>query len=152
MPLAAEPDGRVDSLAVAPSAVDGEPAAGPGDRIEVDAAGSYDGDTCVWSTDGLTVVGVNGRAKIHTTDPAQQKGIFTIAAMALTEGALPLREFAATAPERAALVLGTEGEGLTAQALAAADVAVQIPMRHGIDSLNVAAASAVAMWALADWG
>jgi tRNA G18 (ribose-2'-O)-methylase SpoU len=77
---------------------------------------------------------------------------FTIAAMALTEGALPLRAFAATAPERVALVLGTEGEGLTAQALAAADVAVQIPMRHGIDSLNVAAASAVAMWALADWG
>lgn len=77
---------------------------------------------------------------------------FTIAAMALTEEALPLREFAATAPERVALVLGTEGEGLTAQALAAADVAVQIPMRHGIDSLNVAAASAVAMWALAEPG
>ncbi|ROQ03243.1 tRNA G18 (ribose-2'-O)-methylase SpoU [Rathayibacter sp. PhB93] len=74
---------------------------------------------------------------------------FTIAAMALTPDAVPLREFAAAAPERVALVLGTEGEGLTAEALAAADVAVQIPMRHGIDSLNVAAASAVAMWALA---
>lgn len=74
---------------------------------------------------------------------------FTIAAMALTEEAVPLREFAATAPEKVALVLGTEGEGLTPEALAAADVAVQIPMRHGIDSLNVAAASAVAMWALA---
>jgi tRNA G18 (ribose-2'-O)-methylase SpoU len=74
---------------------------------------------------------------------------FTIAAMALTEEAVPLREFAAAAPERVALVLGTEGEGLTPEALAAADVAVQIPMRHGIDSLNVAAASAVAMWALA---
>ena len=58
------------------------------------------------------------------------------------------RDFAADAPERVALVLGTEGEGLTAEALAAADVAVQIPMRHGIDSLNVAAASAVAMWAV----
>ncbi|MWV49246.1 rRNA methyltransferase [Rathayibacter sp. VKM Ac-2803] len=74
---------------------------------------------------------------------------FTIAAMALTPEAVPLRDFAATAPERVAVVLGTEGAGLTAEALAAADVAVQIPMRHGIDSLNVAAASAVAMWALA---
>ncbi|MCJ1688886.1 RNA methyltransferase [Rathayibacter sp. VKM Ac-2927] len=74
---------------------------------------------------------------------------FTIAAMALTPEAVPLRDFAAATPERVALVLGTEGEGLTEEALAAADVAVQIPMRHGIDSLNVAAASAVAMWALA---
>ncbi|MBF4462851.1 MULTISPECIES: TrmH family RNA methyltransferase [unclassified Rathayibacter] len=74
---------------------------------------------------------------------------FSIAAMALTPEAIPLREFAARAPDRVALVLGTEGDGLTPEALAAADVAVQIPMRHGIDSLNVAAASAVAMWALA---
>jgi hypothetical protein len=57
-------------------------AAKPGDVIEVDAAGSYDGDTCAWSTDGLTVRGVNGRARIDLTGvtPAQQKGIFTIAA------------------------------------------------------------------------
>ncbi|AJM78066.1 TrmH family RNA methyltransferase [Rathayibacter toxicus] len=74
---------------------------------------------------------------------------FTIAAMALTADAVPLRQFAAEAPDRVALVLGTEGEGLTVEAIAAADVVVQIPMRHGIDSLNVAAASAVAMWALA---
>jgi tRNA G18 (ribose-2'-O)-methylase SpoU len=74
---------------------------------------------------------------------------FTIAAMALTDESVELRAFAATAPERVALVLGTEGEGLTEQALAAADAVVRIPMRHGIDSLNVAAASAVAMWALA---
>ncbi|NQX27253.1 RNA methyltransferase [Microbacteriaceae bacterium VKM Ac-2854] len=74
---------------------------------------------------------------------------FTIAAMALTAGSVPLRDFAADAPERVALVLGTEGEGLTDEAIAAADAVVRIPMRHGIDSLNVAAASAVAMWALA---
>ena len=73
---------------------------------------------------------------------------FHIAALALTDDAVELREFAATAPERVALVLGTEGEGLTPQALAAADTIVQIPMRHGIDSLNVAAAAAVAMYAL----
>lgn len=57
-------------------------AAQPGDVIEVDASGNYDGDTCAWSTDDLTVRGVNGRAKIDLTGvtPVQQKGIFTIAA------------------------------------------------------------------------
>lgn len=74
---------------------------------------------------------------------------FHIAALALTDDAVALRDFAAAAPERVALVVGTEGEGLTPEALAAADTVVQIPMRHGIDSLNVAAASAVAMYALA---
>src|SRR6516225_5827086 len=55
-------------------------AAHTGDTIEVDAAGKYDGNTCAWSTDGLTVTGVNGRPKIDLTGvtPAQQKGIFTI--------------------------------------------------------------------------
>jgi tRNA G18 (ribose-2'-O)-methylase SpoU len=74
---------------------------------------------------------------------------FHIAALALSDGAVPLRTFAAAAPERVALVLGAEGEGLTAEAISAADTVVQIPMRHGIDSLNVAAAAAVAMYALA---
>jgi tRNA G18 (ribose-2'-O)-methylase SpoU len=48
-----------------------------------------------------------------------------------------------------ALVLGAEGDGLTPEAIAAADTVVQIPMAHGIDSLNVAATAAVAMYALA---
>ncbi|MCU1419836.1 MAG: rRNA methyltransferase [Homoserinimonas sp.] len=74
---------------------------------------------------------------------------FHIAALALTDAAVPLRQFAAVAPARVALVLGAEGDGLTEEAIAAADSVVQIPMRHGIDSLNVAAASAVAMYALA---
>ena len=74
---------------------------------------------------------------------------FHVAALALTPDAVSLREFAARAPAKLAMVLGAEGEGLTAEAIAAADTIVQIPMRHGIDSLNVAAASAVAMWALA---
>jgi tRNA G18 (ribose-2'-O)-methylase SpoU len=74
---------------------------------------------------------------------------FEIAALALTPDAVALRDYAARAPERVALVLGSEGDGLTAEALATADVHVQIPMRHGIDSLNVAAAAAVAMFALA---
>ncbi len=74
---------------------------------------------------------------------------FHVAALALTEGAVSLRDFAASPPDRIALVLGTEGDGLTPDALAVADTIVQIPMRHAIDSLNVAAAAAVAMWALA---
>jgi len=76
-------------------------------------------------------------------------GGFHIAALALTDDAVSLRAFAATAPERVALVLGAEGEGLTDEAIAAADTIVQIPMAHGIDSLNVAATAAVAMYALA---
>jgi tRNA G18 (ribose-2'-O)-methylase SpoU len=73
---------------------------------------------------------------------------FHVAALALTTDAVSLRDFDGTSHERLALVLGAEGPGLTDAALAAADTVVQIPMQHGIDSLNVAAASAVAMWAL----
>jgi len=73
---------------------------------------------------------------------------FHIAALALTPDAVSLRDFERRVPERLALVLGAEGEGLTPEAIAAADTMVQIPMLHGIDSLNVAAASAVAMWAV----
>ena len=71
---------------------------------------------------------------------------FHLAAMALTPDAVSLRDF--SAPEKLAIVLGAEGDGLSAEALEAADTIVQIPMAHGIDSLNVAAASAVAMWVL----
>ncbi len=73
---------------------------------------------------------------------------FHIAALALSPDAIALREFAESAPDRVALVLGTEGEGLTPEAIAAADTIVRIPMAHGIDSLNVAASAAVAMYAL----
>ncbi len=73
---------------------------------------------------------------------------FHVAALALEPGAVALRDFAATAPERVALVLGEEGYGLTREALDAADTIVQIPMAHGIDSINVAATAAVAMYAL----
>lgn len=73
---------------------------------------------------------------------------FHVAALALEPGAVTLREFAAGAPERVALVLGAEGDGLTREAIAAADSVVRIPMAHGIDSLNVAATAAVAMYAL----
>ncbi|MCU1581913.1 MAG: rRNA methyltransferase [Microbacteriaceae bacterium] len=75
---------------------------------------------------------------------------FHVAALALTDDAVDLRAFAAAAPDRVAIVLGAEGDGLTDEAIAAADTVVSIPMAHGIDSLNVAATAAVAMWALAD--
>jgi len=73
---------------------------------------------------------------------------FTIAALALSEGSVSLDDFAAAPPERLAIVLGTEGDGLSRAAQAAADLIVRIPMAGGVDSLNVAAASAVALWAL----
>ncbi len=83
--LLASPPARAATLQVGPGKTYATPcaaiaAASAGDVVEVDAAGSYDGDTCAWTTDGLTVRGVNGRAKIDLTGvtPAQQKGIFVI--------------------------------------------------------------------------
>jgi tRNA G18 (ribose-2'-O)-methylase SpoU len=73
---------------------------------------------------------------------------FTVAALALADAAVPLDGFAIDRPARVALVLGAEGDGLSATAISAADVVVRIPMTGGVDSLNVAAASAVALWAL----
>lgn len=73
---------------------------------------------------------------------------FTVAAFALRDDGVGLAELAAAPPERLALVLGTEGDGLGQRTIAAADLAVRIPMAGGVDSLNVAAASAVAFWAL----
>ncbi|WP_150309138.1 TrmH family RNA methyltransferase [Planctomonas psychrotolerans] len=73
---------------------------------------------------------------------------FTLAALALAENAVTLDDFATNAPERIALVLGTEGDGLSRTALEVADTTVVIPMLHGVDSLNVAAASAVALYTL----
>lgn len=72
---------------------------------------------------------------------------FTTAALALSDDAVTLDELAADPPERLALVLGTEGDGLGRATVAAADVVVRIPMAGDVDSLNVAAASAVAFWA-----
>ncbi|MET4639160.1 RNA methyltransferase [Mycetocola sp. 2940] len=73
---------------------------------------------------------------------------FHVAALALTPDAVSLRDVHGADHDRLALVLGAEGTGLTDAAIAASDTVVKIPMKHGIDSLNVAAASAVAMWAL----
>ncbi len=72
---------------------------------------------------------------------------FVTAALALTDRSVTLDELAADAPERLALVLGTEGDGLRPGTITGADTVVRIPMAGGVDSLNVAAASAVAFWA-----
>lgn len=73
---------------------------------------------------------------------------FHLAALALAHGAVELDDFAKTPPGKLALLLGAEGDGLSRAALAHADTVVTIPMLHGVDSLNVASASAVALWAL----
>ncbi len=73
---------------------------------------------------------------------------FLVAALALEADAVTLDDFASQAPDRVALILGAEGDGLTREAVQSADVVVRVPMSGGVDSLNVAAASAVALWAL----
>jgi tRNA G18 (ribose-2'-O)-methylase SpoU len=73
---------------------------------------------------------------------------FTVATLALSDDAISLDDLAADPPDRLALVLGTEGDGLSHHTLDAADLTVTIPMAGGVDSLNVAAAGAVAAWAL----
>ncbi|WP_026554800.1 TrmH family RNA methyltransferase [Arthrobacter sp. 35W] len=72
---------------------------------------------------------------------------FTTAALALTDDSLTIDGLAARKDDKLALILGTEGEGLSDATLQAARCTVKIPMRRGVDSLNVAAASAVAFWA-----
>lgn len=73
---------------------------------------------------------------------------FTVAAFALTDEATCLDDLAADPPERLAVIFGTEGDGLARRTVEGADMVVKIPMAGGVDSLNVAAASAVALWAL----
>lgn len=74
---------------------------------------------------------------------------FTTVAMALTDKSLSIDSPVLTSIPRMAIVLGTEGDGLPASAIEGADYVARIPMAHGVDSLNVAAASAVAFYALA---
>jgi len=72
---------------------------------------------------------------------------FTTIALTPSEAARTIFEVAAQAPARIALLLGAEGHGLSPQAMAATDLAVRIPMAGGVDSLNIAAAAAVACFA-----
>ena len=73
---------------------------------------------------------------------------FRTAAMALTDKSIALNDTRLKAEQRLALIMGTEGDGLPQQVIDEADYTVRIPMAHGVDSLNVAAAAAVAFWEL----
>lgn len=73
---------------------------------------------------------------------------FRTVAMALTDKSISLDDPCLKQEERLALVMGTEGDGLPKETIAACDYTVRIPMANGVDSLNVAAASAVAFWEL----
>lgn len=73
---------------------------------------------------------------------------FETAAMALTDDSISIDHPRLTTIPRLAIIMGTEGDGLPAETIAAADHVVKIPMSHNVDSLNVAAAAAVAFWEL----
>lgn len=73
---------------------------------------------------------------------------FRTAAMALRDDSVRMDDKALMAEEKLAIILGTEGDGLSGSTIADCDYTVRIPMSHGVDSLNVAAASAVAFWQL----
>ena len=91
------------------------------------------GNECDWAHEGIGLLHELG---------------FEVAAMALTPGAIPLDDERLRSCERLAIVLGTEGEGLSPRTIAACDHTVIIPMAHGVDSLNVAVASGIAFWEL----
>ena len=83
-------------------------------------------------------------------DPLNRRAVlgFRTAAMALSDDSIPLDAPVLKQEPRLALIMGTEGDGLPHDTIAEADYTVRIPMAHGVDSLNVAAASAVAFWEL----
>ena len=83
----------------------------------------------------------NGIAQLHALG-------FRTAAMALSDRSVSIDDAVLAAEPKLAIVLGTEGDGLVPSTIAACDHTVKIPMSHGVDSLNVAAASAVAFWQL----
>jgi tRNA G18 (ribose-2'-O)-methylase SpoU len=73
---------------------------------------------------------------------------FKTVAMALNDHSIPIDDPRLTAEKKLAIILGTEGDGLSECTITGCDYTVRIPMSHGVDSLNVAAASAVAFWEL----
>ena len=77
---------------------------------------------------------------------------FKTAAMALKDDSVSIDDPGLMAEEKLAVLMGSEGDGLTEQTIASCDYTVKIPLYHGVDSLNVAAASAVAFWQLRNKG
>jgi len=93
----------------------------------------FSGQNAAWPDPGLSLL--------------KQIG-FKTAAMALSDQSVSIDDPDLMAEEKLAVILGTEGDGLAASTIADCDYTVKIPMSHGVDSLNVAAASAVAFWQL----
>lgn len=77
---------------------------------------------------------------------------FKTASLALRDDSVSIDDPRLQQEEKLALILGSEGDGLCDQTIVKSDYTVKIPMYHGVDSLNVAAASAVAFWQLKQWG
>ena len=73
---------------------------------------------------------------------------FKTASMALSDNSVSIDDPKLLSEEKLAIILGSEGYGLDAETIEKSDYTVKIPMSHGVDSLNVAAASAVAFWEL----
>ena len=90
-------------------------------------------DTLHWPEDGIPLLKELG---------------FKTAAMALSDNSVSIKDPQLLSEEKLAIILGTEGDGLAASTIADCDYTVRIPMSHNVDSLNVAAASAVAFWQL----
>ncbi len=88
---------------------------------------------CIWPANGITLLKELG---------------YKTAAMALSDNSVSIDYPALKTEDKLAVILGTEGDGLSATTIASCDYTVKIPMTHGVDSLNVAAASAVAFWEL----
>ena len=95
-----------------------------------------------------TRIGSEARVWPHDGLAALRNAGFSCAAMALTDDSVSLDDPVLQEIDRLAIFMGTEGAGLGAKTIAGCDRAVRIPMAHGVDSLNVAAASAVAFWQL----
>lgn len=95
---------------------------------------------------GVGATGAGGWAEAGV--PLLHELGFKTAAFALTDDSVSLDDAALNAEERLALVFGTEGDGLAHDTIGRCDYTVRIPMAGGVDSLNVAAASAVAFWQL----
>ena len=91
----------------------------------------------------------------NSCDPLNRRAVsdlgklgFRTAAMALTDNSVSIDDPVLATEPRLAIVMGTEGDGLSPETIAEADYVVRIPMSHGVDSLNVAVAAAVAFWQL----
>lgn len=105
----------------------------PWTRIGSEASGTPGHPSAAWADEGIPLLHRLG---------------FKTAALALSDDSIWLDDPQLVREERLAVVLGTEGDGLAPETIARCDYTVKIPMMHGVDSLNVAAASAVAFWEL----